>query len=534
MENISDNLRPVNYKLSDLPLSPYEPSKLNDLIKSVKTTGSVIKNIKLKEPFRNISQDNITNVRLVELTNGGENGKLGFFKTKEKGDATKIIKVQLSETTDNIFNEYVISKVIQEKKEVNSILMKVESFLFVPIVKLSNKLYVDALKFSLYDEYNVFPSVIVDPISNPKALFEFCYENIDTKPEKLNLTDGILNKLNTLYGKLLYLGMYALPGWSHNDLNISNILYDDFTNEFKVIDLGRSQLYNNYNKEYDNCYRTEWYPKREEQLDAVFDKYEIDVQNQSKIDYEYVNKHSHPRLYGGIDNIWFDLAGLSLVLIDFTDKYDDLFFPKTEEKLEPTNDETIIQYMQNYLEQKDFIGLTLIWAIEYYKQVNEMEEFKGNTISLINEDNSLFGNNGVGSSKYFNLLHTSKVHILDKPERSTREMIMSLRKLSQEDRKKQFKQLVDQLNNKGLMKIQMKKDFKVHVFNPDLLIDENMALVFHSLDKKDELENLIKYVKNPTTTGGKRILKNKNINMNMKAWQKLDKIKKIVGRSKDI
>ncbi len=188
----------------------------------------------------------------------------------------------------------------------------------------------------------------------------------------MDVENNVFSRLNILYKKMLLLGTNLIPGFAHNDLHVTNVLYDETNKEFLVIDFGRS-TFGQDDKKYDPLL-SDWIKARAECFNTEEKNYVIDNLSARK---EFATKKSR----GLEDNIWADLAGLSMCMYEnywFNSDIDKWLTDVVKDGKQKKKDERIEFFKNewNAISGKDglndkycYIKLSLIWCLIYIEQV---------------------------------------------------------------------------------------------------------------------------------------------------------------------
>lgn len=183
----------------------------------------------------------------------------------------KLLKVAVNEDADPLHAELIVLLVLKKFfssvkcNHIRNQFMTLDSFFGVPITVAAeaspqtsfdeNKIYQINTSGIYYDYvlnqsiYSMYPSFMFPASSNVMSLSSFIQEKFngleklrDSSAKNFDYNDKTLffDKLNLFYKSFIYLSKHT--GFFHNDLHTNNILYNNQTNMFLLIDYGRAYV----------------------------------------------------------------------------------------------------------------------------------------------------------------------------------------------------------------------------------------------------------------------------------------------------
>lgn len=428
MNEITD-IRKGNVKLNYFGVIKGKDIKIQNLKSSRILTGLVNNELKWLLPFLN---PNSVNGQVARYKSEVLKDKMVKVQLRKEADLLLNDYIILNRIWKNIES-------MNLSLQYSSIVMNnIEHLFFLPVVHYNqinsnNSTAIDLLRFKNTSLYNVFPAIIFKPFNSNDSLYDklktiiIADKNEDTKTindivdlalvlkeknkginknvytffkdfltkynisvddldYKLSSKDTALEyilkqyndvsknlfiKLNNFYKQLLYLGMIIVPGLAHNDLHITNIVYNDDNECFSVIDFGRA-TFDNYTEDVQNGieeWKNKWAEKNTNtcQFDGEFDIEEYILLNR-----DFPTKKTR----GGKDNIWGDLAGVSLFLFEnelINDKLDYWVTSLLFNYDKALGAKKQLEYLQsewksiteNIKQEYAYIKLSYIWVLTY-------------------------------------------------------------------------------------------------------------------------------------------------------------------------
>lgn len=279
------------------------------------------------------------------LPSNSVNGRAAFVVTKEKKQ--KIVKIQTNKSADPILGDYIILKKIdQERKKAKNtngkvddpldFLMDINTFFFLPLTEYTNTntnknkrdLTINLSQYYENPSKNIYPATMSSANKGCVPLEAFF-----GKKHRLWLPE-----LEKFYENLKqFADRSEMRGFCHNDLHAGNILYDPSKSKFVLIDYGRCRInQKDFNDRITNDAYELWRSLREEQIKAAnieileaIEKFPnngdllISYMNGVLLDnggvtfpYDlYMDITGLSKHLGGLDNIYADLAGLSMYIV---------------------------------------------------------------------------------------------------------------------------------------------------------------------------------------------------------------------------
>lgn len=256
------------------------------------------------------------------------NGRAAFFTDKNNTD--KIVKIQTNKSADPILADYIILKKLDEGEDIDkSFLMDIDSFFFLPLTNEK----IDLKQYYANPSKNVYPAIISSANKNCAPLESFIKNKL--------LYSIWLPELEVFYKKMVKLsGHPKFNGFCHNDLHVGNVLYvtKDGIGKFILIDYGRCRInekdFNTTDKIVQESFNL-WSGLRNEQIAAAnidileaLNKYPnngdllVQFMNGMKLNSDVhfpydlnMDITGLTKYIGGMDNMYADLGGLSMYIV---------------------------------------------------------------------------------------------------------------------------------------------------------------------------------------------------------------------------